>query len=114
MKNVDEYFRSVDIKQKKELLAVRQLIRERIPEAIEKISYGMPVFVYKNKYLIGYASFKNHMSIFPGSSAIEELKNELKDYRTSKGTIQFTTDNPVSFELLQKIITICKQRIDRN
>ena len=51
-----------------------------------------------------YAAFSNHCSLFPGSSVIRTLKNELKDYSTSKGTIQFPVDKPLSAALLKKIV----------
>jgi hypothetical protein len=51
---------------------------------------------------VWYAAFSNHCSLFPGSSVIGTLKNELKDYSTSKGTIQFPVDKPLSAALLKK------------
>ncbi len=49
----------------------------------------MPAFRYKGA-LVGYAAFKNHCSFFPmQASLIDEMKDELAGYRTSKGTLQF-------------------------
>jgi uncharacterized protein YdhG (YjbR/CyaY superfamily) len=83
---------------------VRAAIRAALPaEATESISYQIPVFKYKGP-LVWYAAFSNHCSLFPGSSVIRTLKNELKDYSTSKGTIQFPVDKPLSAALLKKIV----------
>jgi uncharacterized protein YdhG (YjbR/CyaY superfamily) len=53
----------------------------------------------------GFAAFKNHCSFFPwNAKTIEDFAAELKDFKTSAGTIQFTTDKPLPEELLQKIL----------
>ena len=114
MNDIDTYLSLVEPAFKPELQKIRSTIKKIIPDVTETISYGMPVFKYKGTYLIGYAGFKNHMSLFPGSEAIEELKNDLKGFKTSKGTIQFTIDNPITEEMLNRIVMICKNRIENN
>jgi uncharacterized protein YdhG (YjbR/CyaY superfamily) len=44
-------------------------------------------------------------------STIETLKDELKDYKTSKGTIRFQADKPLPVALVKKLI---KARIAEN
>ena len=64
-------------------------------EATECLSYGIPTFRYKGG-LVSYAAFKKHCSFFPlQASLIDEMKDELKNYRTSKGTLQFPLDKPL-------------------
>jgi uncharacterized protein YdhG (YjbR/CyaY superfamily) len=67
----------------------------------------MPGFKYKKKYLLTFAVFKDHMSIFPGSAPIEELKDKLGNYKLSRGTIQFTSESPLPDSLLEEIVLIC-------
>lgn len=86
----------------------KKLVEAHAPGSVEIFSYGMPCFKYKNKYLIGIGVFKNHMSIFPGSEITELFKDELKNYKTSKGTVQFTAKNKIPDNLLVKII---RQRV---
>lgn len=114
MNDIETYLASIDPEQKKELQKIRAHIRSLVPDAKETISYGMPVFKYKTKYLIGFSGFKNHMSIFPGSEAIDILKDKLVDYKTSKGTVQFTVERGIPDDLLKEIIELCKTRIDGN
>lgn len=104
MNEVDKYLSSINSKQKTELERIRKIIHKTIPEAEEVISYGMPVYKYNKKYLIGMAAFNNHMSVFPGSGPIESIKSKLKDYKISKGTIQFTLDKPIPDNLIKQII----------
>jgi uncharacterized protein YdhG (YjbR/CyaY superfamily) len=101
---VDAYLAGVPEPARSTLSKVRAAIRAALPaEATESISYQIPVFKYKGP-LVWYAAFSNHCSLFPGSSVIRTLKNELKDYSTSKGTIQFPVDKPLSAALLKKIV----------
>src|SRR5262249_46869858 len=64
-------------------------------DATETISYGMPMF-RSNGMLMGYCAFAKHCSLFPGGGVIEQFPEELKQYKTSKGTIQFPQDKPPS------------------
>lgn len=90
---------------------LRQIIKTAAPGAEEVISYGMPAFRL-NGMLVYFAGFKNHYSFFPGnSSLIATMAEELKDYKTSKGTIQFELDKPVPVALIKKIV---KARVMEN
>jgi uncharacterized protein YdhG (YjbR/CyaY superfamily) len=73
------------------------------PEATEIISYRIPAFKYK-RVLVWFAAFSNHCSLFPTASVIEAFKNELKGFSTSKGTIQFPTDQPLPIALIKKLV----------
>jgi uncharacterized protein YdhG (YjbR/CyaY superfamily) len=71
----------------------------------------MPTFRYKGA-LVAYAAFKNHCSLFPmNASLVEAFKDELKEYKTSKGTIQFTVDKPLPAALVKKLV---KARVAEN
>jgi uncharacterized protein YdhG (YjbR/CyaY superfamily) len=78
---VDKYLKSVIEPQRAELERIRRIVRQLVSEAYEVISYGMPGYKYKGKYLIGYAAFKDHMSLFPTSGPIEDLKVKLGNYK---------------------------------
>jgi uncharacterized protein YdhG (YjbR/CyaY superfamily) len=70
----------------------------------------MPGYKYKGM-LVYFAAFKNHCSFFPGSSQIVQLYEELKSFKTAKGTIQFTSDKPLPATLVKKIV---KARMQEN
>ena len=112
MGTIDEMLKAVPAPRRKELERIRSIIIKECPDAKEVITYGMPGYKYKGKYLIALANFADHMSIFPGAEPIEALAEELAAYRTSKGTIQFTLENNISDQLIQKIVRLCRQRID--
>lgn len=102
-KKVNEYIAKQPSPQKEILLKIRELIRKLIPMAEEKMSYGAPAFRMNDKQIL-YAAFKNHVGIYPEPEIIEKFKEELKDYETAKGTIKFSLDKPIPYDLIEKII----------
>lgn len=107
---VDEYMADLPDKEKEVLSSIRKTIKATAPKAEEAISYGMPGYKYHGM-LVYFAAFKNHLSFFPGSSAIDQFGEEVKKYKTSKGTLQFTVDKPISSSLVKKIV---KARMKQN
>ena len=105
LKAVESYLAAVPEPARSTLQKVRAAIRAAAPaEATEGLSYGMPAFRYKGA-LVCYAAFKNHCSFFPmNASLIEKMEEELKAYRTSKGTLQFPLDKPLPVSLVKKIV----------
>jgi len=84
---------------------LRQTIRAAAPEATEHISYQMPAFKDHGRFLVSYAAFKDHCSLFPASDAVREALGEaLEPYFTGKGTIRFTVDEPLPTALVERII----------
>lgn len=109
---VDAYLASVPEPARSTLNKMRAMLRAAVPpESIEVISYGMPAFKYK-KPLVAYAAFKQHCSFFPMSgSVVEALQDDLKAYRTFKGTIQFPLDKPLPAALVKKLV---KARLEQS
>ena len=104
-KDIDEYLAGIPEPARSTLNKVRAAIRSAAPaDATEAISYGIPTFKYQGS-LIAFAAFSNHCSLFPMSgSVIEMFKDELKPFQTSKGTIRFPMDKPLSATLLKKMV----------
>jgi uncharacterized protein YdhG (YjbR/CyaY superfamily) len=103
-KTVDHYLENVQEPARSTLNKIRKVILSVVPNGTtETISYGMPAFKYK-KVLVWYAAFSNHCSLFPTASIIDQFKNELWDFSTSKGTIHFPTDKPLPASLVRKMV----------
>jgi len=111
-KTHDEYLAGIPEPARSALQHVRQVIRSVVPpETTEVISYRMPMFKYRGM-LVAYAAFAKHCSLFPtGSGVLDQFEKELKGYRTSKGTIQFTPEKPLPDALIKKIV---KARVAEN
>jgi uncharacterized protein YdhG (YjbR/CyaY superfamily) len=101
---VDEYLQKLPSAEQVALERIRTIVLTMAPDAEESISYGMPAFKYQGRPLVYFSSFKDHLSLFPTSGPTESLKNELQDFKVSKGTIQFTLDKQLPESLIRKII----------
>ncbi len=111
--SVEDYFASLTEDQRKALQKLREQIRASVPEATEAVYYSMASFRYRGKALVAYAAFKDHLSLFPlGASALDALGDELKPYRTSKGTLQFTIEKPMPAALVKKLVKARMAEID--
>ncbi len=86
-------------------LSIRQVIINKLPDAEEKLGYGVPGYYVKGKNVMYVACFKGHIGIYPGSDYIEKHQALLKDYKTSKGTIQISHKQDIPFELITDILT---------
>jgi uncharacterized protein YdhG (YjbR/CyaY superfamily) len=109
-RDVDEYLAGVPKEARAVLEKLRQTIKAAAPMASEVISYQMPMYKHHGM-VMGFAAFKDHCSIFPGSAVMDEHKEELKRYSTSKGTIRFPVNKPLPAALVKKLV---KTRIKEN
>ena len=101
--SVDAYLADVPPKERAVLKEIRAAVKDVVPDAEEKISYGMPAFTH-NGNLLYYAAMKNHLSLFPGSkSVVKKFATELKPFDAREGTIRFTVDKPLPITLVKKI-----------
>lgn len=112
MSVVTDYLEHLNDVERPILTRLRELVYEMVPDAEDVISYGVPTYRYKGKYMLAFASNKKFMSIYPGAEVIELLKSDLKPYKLSKGTISFTSENPLPDNLLRSIIQLCKEAIE--
>ena len=110
-KTIDEYLAGVrEEDHRRALEKLRKQIKAAAPRAEECISYQMPAF-RQNGMLVFFGNASKHCAFYPGSSAIETHKDELKDYELSKGTIRFQPNKPLPAALVR---TIVKERLADN
>jgi len=101
--SVESYLAGVEPESFREaLLSLREVLRSELPNADEVISYGIPTFKVAGKNVIHYAAFKRHLTLFPGD-VVAEFADRLGGFKTSKGGIQFTPENPLPEELVREI-----------
>ena len=102
-KDVDGYLANVPEPQRSTLQALRRTIGEAVPDAIETISYRMPTFKLRGKYLLGMSAAKDHCSLHTMGYLPDELEADLAGYDTGKGTIRFPAEAPLPAALVRKI-----------
>ena len=110
---IDEYIADFPRDVQPLLEKVRTAIRKAAPDATEAISYQMPTFKLHGN-MIHFAGYNHHIGLYPGSRPVEEFRDELSKYKTSKGTIQLPLDKPIPVGLIGRITKFCvKRNIER-
>ena len=110
-KTIDAYIEAQPEQAKPYLRALRDTLCKALPDAEERISWSMPTFWEKHN-LIQFAAHKNHIGLYAGTEAVKEFEERLKDYKTSKGTIQLRYDKPLPLELIADIARWCYKTVN--
>jgi uncharacterized protein YdhG (YjbR/CyaY superfamily) len=109
--DIDQYIAGFPEDVQEKLEKIRMTIKKAAPGAEETISYKMPTFNLKGKYLIYFAAYKKHIALYPAPIGKEEFKEDIAPYESGKGTLQFPLDKPIPFSLIRKIV---KYRVKEN
>ena len=106
--SVEEYLASLPDERRAGVEELRRTINAAAPEATETIAYGMPALrSHGGQFLVSYAAYKKHYSLFPASGAVvEALGAKLAPYLAGKGTIQFPADTPIPTAVVTKIVKV--------
>jgi uncharacterized protein YdhG (YjbR/CyaY superfamily) len=105
---VEDYLAALPPDRRAGVEELRRTINAAAPEATESIAYLMPALrSHGGQFLVSYAAYKKHYSLFPASDAVIEAGGEeLKPYLAGKGTIQFPADKPIPSALVKKIVKV--------
>ena len=110
--SVEAYLAALPDDQSTVLKALRATIRAAAPDATEQIAYDMPAFKANGRFLVSYAAYKRHFSLFPASGAVlDALGDEIAPYHTGKGTIRFTAERPLPADLVTRLVEV---RLEEN
>ena len=103
--HVAAHLREFSPVQRKILVDLREYIESRLPASTQVIKYGIPTFLIEGVPVIGFDGFKNHNSIFPYSGSFNaRLREELKNYEQTKGSIHFEVEKSIPKVLVKKIL----------
>jgi len=102
---VDAYLAALPADQQGLLEGVRATIRRVVPDAEETIAYDMPAFRLAGRFLVSYAGWKRHCSLYPlTDSFLAAHAAEIEGFGRTKGSIHFTAAKPLPPALLEELI----------
>ena len=109
--SIDEYIAEFPPETQKVLEELRALIKASAPDAIETISYAIPTFDLNGKHLVHFAGYARHVGRYPAPSGLEAFKEDLKPYKSGKGSVQFPLGQPLPRDLIRRIVEF---RVEEN
>ena len=104
LKSVNEYIKIFPKEIQILLGKIRNIILSKAPEAIESISYGMPAYKTNGKPLVYFAAYKNHIGFYATPTGHAAFAEELSEYKQGKGSVQFSLDKPIPYDLIERIV----------
>ncbi len=102
---VDTYIAKQPAEAEQALRRVRSIIRKVLPAAEEMISYRIPAYRLGGHYVVYFAGWKKHWSLYPVTEPIrQELGAALSPYKLSKGTVRFPLAEPVPIKVVERFV----------
>jgi uncharacterized protein YdhG (YjbR/CyaY superfamily) len=104
-RNIDQYIAAFSPEVQAILERIRLTISKSAPGARETISYRMPAFALSG-ILVYFAAFKKHIGLYPPIRGDAKLEKALSPYAGEKGNLRFPLDEPIPYDLIERIVKL--------
>jgi uncharacterized protein YdhG (YjbR/CyaY superfamily) len=102
----EEYLASLPEERRVDVERIRSAAVAAAPEAAETIAYDMPALRLDGRFLVSWAAYKRHYSLFPATTAVaEELGDAIRPFLAGRGTIRFPADQPIPEDIVTRVVT---------
>src|SRR6202790_2355351 len=108
-KDIDGYISLFPANVQAILQKVRTTISSAAPEAKETISYLMPAFKLHGM-LVYFAAWEKHIGLYPPIAGDKTLEKAVARYAGPKGNLQFPLDEPIPYDLIERIVKLRVKR----
>ena len=104
--SVEAYLETLAPTAREVVEAMRGTARAAAPAADEVIAYDMPALRLRGRFLVSYAAYRRHYSLFPWNPFVvaEVGETALAPYIAGRGTIQFPATEPVPLDLVRRVV----------
>jgi uncharacterized protein YdhG (YjbR/CyaY superfamily) len=99
---IEEYIANAPQVAQEKLVQILAVLKEVAPDAKGSIKWGNIVFEEK-RILFAVAAFNDHLNFMPTPSTLNLFTDELLNYTTGKGSVQFKYNQPLPDELIRKM-----------
>src|SRR5437762_14158979 len=103
--DIDGYISQFPADVRAVLQEVRETISHAAPDAKEVISYQMPAFK-QHGILVYFAAWQKHIGMYPPISGDKALEKAVARYAGPKGNLQFPLDEPMPYNLIERIVKL--------
>ena len=102
VKNTDEYLSMLPDDQRTALQKLRKQIIVAAPNCEEYFGYGMPGFKLNGHAMLYMGAARKHCALY--GAIPKGFDVELKDFKQSKGTVQFTPEKPIPAAVVKALV----------
>ena len=102
-----EYLASIEEpKQRERVEEIFGWIAERFHQLQPELKWNQPMFTDHGTYIIGFSTAKHHLSVSPEEFGMEHFADDIAKagYSATKGLFRIKWNEPVNYELLEKMI----------
>lgn len=107
---MEEYLKGIEGIALERVLQLREFCRRLIPDSEEVIRYGIPTLRLKGKNIVHFAAYRNHTGFYPGAACMKAFSEELIEFKTGPGSVQFPHNLNLPEELIRRMIQFCLER----
>lgn len=109
--DVDAYIAGFEGVARERLEQVRRIILDTIPEAEERLSYGMPAYFMHKRVVIYYSGFAHHIGLYPGRVATGDLAELIGPYLSGKSTARFVHNAPLPTAIIKQLVQFREREV---
>jgi uncharacterized protein YdhG (YjbR/CyaY superfamily) len=103
--SIEAYLASVDETKAKTLKSIIDFILAEFPELEAKIAWNVPTIHREDKYVVGLAAYKNHLTFSPWSLFVmQDFKARLEKLVVLKNCFHIPVDWEIDRELLKDLV----------
>lgn len=115
-KDVDAYIAAQPPETRRALEELRSCIRRAAPKAFELMNYGIPAFALveggKRDQQVMIAGYARHVGFYPHPDTIAAFADELADYKSGRGSVQFPLSDPVPRKLVMEMVKFRRSKLE--
>jgi uncharacterized protein YdhG (YjbR/CyaY superfamily) len=104
--SVDDYLCGLPDDARTILEELRRRLRAIAPGTGETISYQMPTITLNGRYLVYFAGWKHHVSLYPVPDGDPDFERDIAPYRSGKSTVKFPYSSPMPYELIERMVRL--------
>jgi len=101
--DIDEYIAGFPEDVQAILAEIRARLHAVVPDAEERIRYGMPALMLGGRYAIHFAAWKKHVGLYPVPELSPALEERLTPLRSGADSVNLVYTKPIPYDLIEEV-----------
>jgi uncharacterized protein YdhG (YjbR/CyaY superfamily) len=107
---IDEYLAGLPEPVRERMAELRALVHRLVPDAGERIRYGMPTFTVGDRSVVHVAAWRKHIALYPLPTEPAEVAAAAEPWRGAKDAMRLPHARPLPTVLLEQVIAALRDR----